>query len=108
MAVDLVRAMSLAVDLDRIARVMPSRYDDRAGHDAAIADLGRAIAQADPRGVARENWQGAVIRAFGIRATCTSGLRGAVSNWIRQVEAKSALPFHNEGPLGGGQQGAGP
>ena len=92
----LSRAMELAVELDRISRPIPPRYADRAGHDSGLAELRRAVGKADPSGVVTEDWHGAVVRACGIRATSTSGIKGAVSNWIRQVEAKSGLPLKRQ------------
>jgi len=94
MAVDLIRAMTLAADLDTILRAgIPSRYEDPAGYEMGYAQLTRTIANIDPKGRLQSDWQGASLRACGIRATCTYGIQGVVGNWIAAVERHAGQPL---------------
>lgn len=94
MAVDLARAMQLAVDLERIVKAgIPSRYEDRDGFEAGFASLNHAIAKIDPKGRLRDEMHCYSLRACGIRASSTISIHSAVRNWIRQVEEKSGLPL---------------
>lgn len=38
--------------------------------------------------VVRDSWQGAAVKLAGIRATSTSGLFGAMQNWLRAARRK--------------------
>lgn len=87
MARDLKSADALAGRLKDALAFRPSRYDDPAAYAQTITTLKAAVQEADPRGRLEENAQGAVLRAFGFRATSTSGLYGACSNWIQQVRS---------------------
>lgn len=89
---NLTAALALEADLkEAIAFGIPSRYEDAGGHEKAIAALEALVKRHDPRGRLDANWQGGVLHAFGYRATSTSGISGACSNWIRQVRAKAGV-----------------
>ena len=79
---------------------VPSRYEDPGAHEKALASLGVMVTRADPKGRLDQDWNGGVMRAFGLRATSTSGIHGACQNWIQQARAKLTPPRHPSASIG--------
>jgi hypothetical protein len=99
--IDMTPAMALADRLNALLKAgAPSRYDDPGAYEKTIAALEAAVTSADPKGRLDQDWQGGVLRAFGLRASSTTGIYGACQNWIRQVQAKASSTRHPATTIG--------
>lgn len=99
--IDMTAALALADRLDALLKEgVPSRHEDPGAHEKALAALEALVTSADPKGRLDQDWNGGVMRAFGLRATSTSGITGACQNWIQQVRTKSTPPRHPSTSIG--------
>jgi len=100
-AIDMAPALALAERLDGLLKAgAPSRYDDPGAYEKAIAALEAAVTGADPKGRLDEGGPGGVLRAFGLRASSTTGIYGACRNWISQAQAKASPTRHPTTTIG--------
>lgn len=100
-ATDMAPALALADRLDGLLKAgAPSRYDDPGAYEKAVAALEAAVTSADPKGRLDQDWQGGVLRAFGLRPSSTTGIYGACQNWVRQVRAKATPTRHPATTIG--------
>ncbi|MBA83280.1 MAG: hypothetical protein CML69_00915 [Rhodobacteraceae bacterium] len=86
----LAEADRLAERLTKLPDINIDTPDSFTTHREAVAEL---VAELMAREAARPttcraNWQGGVFALYGFRATSTSGLPGAIQNWITQVRQK--------------------
>lgn len=86
---DLNSALRLAVDVEELLTEATSWALDRSPYEQSIAAITDAFSEAG--GAAWGDTLGWVVRAYGFRATSTSGPVSACRNWIAQVRQKAAL-----------------
>lgn len=73
---------------EKAGRFDPTNYSDwRRRHDAAVADMKRAL-EAEGAVFSERPPHDHAVRLAGIRSTSTSGFEGAVRNWLRAARAK--------------------
>lgn len=70
----------------------PSIFEDYDGHRRAAADMKAvALAALDAIGAkVRDRYDGVTIRHCGISSSSTSGLPGALQNWLRAARRREA------------------
>ena len=75
---DKLRAAAQLVAM--LHEAIPSCYPDHAPHDLACAGA-KMFLEATHGARIRDDWRGGRLTMLGRTATCTSGFRGAMSNW---------------------------
>ncbi|TPW33226.1 hypothetical protein FJU08_01280 [Martelella alba] len=91
-------------DLERMIRVVGEKlasippiksdpyeryFESQKAHRAAAQQAFAAL-EAEAGAQTADNWNGAMIRLCGIRSTSTSGVAGALNNWIKAAKLKLA------------------
>lgn len=80
---DLIDCIALIkAELKNLPPVDYSNADGRSRRDQAIADLVRTLAEKLPKVRINDRWDGTSVSIAGVRATCTGGIEGALTNWI--------------------------
>ncbi|RWR32495.1 hypothetical protein D2T31_00490 [Sinirhodobacter populi] len=92
MAVDLAGARAFYPELAAALKKVPAysyanKLETEKARNTALHAV-KALIEANG-GKIRNDWQGAAVRIFGLRATSTSGLEAACWNWMTQVTLKS-------------------
>lgn len=93
MAADLAAARDFYSDLAEALKKVPdytyaTAKETKPARDAAIKAVVDLIHSKGGR--VKQDWQGAAVSLYGLRATSTSGVLAACRNWMTQVTLKSA------------------
>lgn len=92
----LAAADALEAELARLPKISAATDGDwRASHDRyrrAVEDLRERLMarDTDRPSTCKMDWNGARFALHGFRATSTTGLEGAIRNWIAQIRAKAS------------------
>lgn len=96
---DKAQTLAAADTLEHELATLPGiDVNDRTSHETRRPALSRLEQRLRSEGLPKSkgkpttcvsDWKGARFALFGFRATSTSGLDGAIRNWIAQVRAKA-------------------
>ena len=80
---DLIDCIALIkAEKAKLPRYDFTNADDRASHEAAVAAMVKTLTEKLPKCRINDRWDGTSVSIAGVRATCTGGVDGALTNWI--------------------------
>lgn len=66
----------------RIPSAEYGNEESRAKHNQAVATMVETLTAKLPKCRINDRWNGTSVSIAGVRATCTGGIEGALTNWI--------------------------
>lgn len=80
---DLIDCIALIkAEIKKLPPVDYSNFDACTRRNQAVTDMLKIISARLPKVRISERWNGTIVSIAGVRATCTGGVEGALTNWI--------------------------